>query len=123
MLKKQIKKSKKVDPVRGREGAQRASTSNGVDIGFEFHRLGVLVEHSNDKWDLIAEQYGGIKKNVGEIAEKLDGVIETVGKLAVDMSIVKEDIEFIKGGLKKKVDVEEFTALERRVMLLEKKVK
>ena len=34
-----------------------------------------------------------------------------------------EDIEFIKGGMKKKVDVDEFTALERRVLMLEKKVK
>ena len=45
---------------------------------------------------------------------------EMIGHLATNVTIIKEDIEFIKGSLKKKVDVDEFSALERRVSLLEK---
>jgi len=37
-----------------------------------------------------------------------------------DIEIMKQDIEFIKHGFKKKVDIEEFAALERRVAILEK---
>jgi hypothetical protein len=44
-----------------------------------------------------------------------------IGKITTDVEIIKEDIEFIKGDLKKKVDVEEFSAPERRVSLLEKR--
>ena len=98
MLKKQAMKSKK------------------VNIGVELRRLGVLVEHSNDKWDMVAEQYGGIKK-------ALDDHSEMIGKLMVDTSIIKDDLEFVKHSLKRKVDVDEFSALEKRVLLLEKKSK
>ena len=46
-----------------------------------------------------------------------------MGKILTDLGIVKEDIEFIKRDLKKKVDVDEFTTLEIRVSRLESKVK
>ena len=36
---------------------------------------------------------------------------------------IKSDIEFIKGGIKKKVDYEEFVVLERRLTLLEAKTR
>jgi polyhydroxyalkanoate synthesis regulator phasin len=38
-----------------------------------------------------------------------------------DIEIMKIDVAFIKNSLKKKVDVEEFEALERRVAILEAK--
>ena len=80
----------------------------------ELRHFGVVIEHVDDKVQLIAEQYGDIKKS-------LDAHTEMVGKLAINMEIVKEDVEFIKNSLKKKVDVDEFAALERRVLLLEKR--
>jgi hypothetical protein len=86
------------------------------DTKLEFRRLGVLMESMNDKIDLVVEQYGDIKKT-------LDQHTDMMGNLMVDVSIVKEDIEFIKHGPKKKVDLDEFVALEKRVMLLEKKAK
>ena len=74
--------------------------SNKSDIvALELRRLGIAIEHVNDKVSLTAEMVGG---------------------LAVNVEIIKEDIEFIKNGFKKKVDVEEFAALSRRVSLLEK---
>ena len=46
-----------------------------------------------------------------------------IGSLAENLEIVKMDIEFIKSGLKKKVDYEEFEALEKRLILLEAKMR
>lgn len=80
----------------------------------EFHHLGVLLEHVDEKVGLIAEQHGDIKKI-------LDSHTEIIGNLAVDVSLIKDDISFIKNSLKKKVDYDEFAALERRVLLLEKR--
>lgn len=108
----------------------------------EIRHLGVMIENVNDGVKLVAEQYGDIKKDVSDIKETLgshskildshsrildshskilDSHTEMIGKLAVDLAIVKEDVEFIKNSLKRKVDVEEFAALERRVALLEKR--
>ena len=43
--------------------------------------------------------------------------------LQENVEIMKMDIEFIKGGLKKKVDFEEFEALGKRVAILEAKLR
>lgn len=83
---------------------------NSVDI----RRIGVMVEENNDKIELVAEQYGDIKKT-------LDSHTEMIGSIATDVEIIKTDIEFIKSSLKKKVDAEEFAALERRVTVLERR--
>ena len=94
----------------------------------DVRHLGVLIERVNDNVKLVAEQYGDIKKDIGSIKNTLNSHTQTlnshtemIGKLTIDMAIVKEDVEFIKGGLKKKVDIDEFAALERRVLLLEKR--
>lgn len=80
----------------------------------ELRRLGVLMEQMDDKLDLVAEQHGDIIKT-------LKSHTEIIGSIAEDVAIIKMDIEFIKGSLRKKVDIEEFTALERRVSVLEKR--
>lgn len=73
------------------------------------HFIGIVKEDFDTKVELIGEQYGTIKEMIGAIAE--------------DVQIVKSDIEFVKGSLRKKVDYDEFQALEKRVALLEAKVK
>ena len=65
----------------------------------EVRYFSVLLENMRDDIRLIAEEQISIRKNI---------------------EIMKEDLEFIKQGLKRKVDLDEFTALERRVLLLEK---
>ena len=87
----------------------------------DIRHLGVLIERVDDNVKLVAEQYGDIKKDIGSIKDTLNSHTEMIGKLTIDMAIVKEDVEFIKSGLKKKVDADEFAALERRVLLLEKR--
>ena len=112
-------------------------------------RIGVVLEHLDGKISLVAEQYGdikdeiggikseiggikseiggikseigGIKSEIGGIKKTLDSHTEMIGNLATDVAIIKEDVEFIKGSLKKKIDIEEFAALERRVALLERR--
>lgn len=70
--------------------------------------IGTLLEDFNSKFDLVAEQTAQIP----EIKNKVDGLVE-------NMEIVKTNLEFIKHALKKKVDVDEFAVLERRVTMLE----
>lgn len=77
---------------------------------------GALSENFKGQVKVIAEQYGDITK-------KLDSHTEMIGKLAVDVEVIKANVEFLKGSLKKKVDYEEFLALERRMSLLESKVR
>jgi len=43
-------------------------------------------------------------------------------KVEYSLDLVKIDLEFIKGALKKKVDIDEFSALERRVISLESRL-
>jgi len=78
------------------------------------HYIGALKEDSDSKFELIAEQYFDIKKTQNSHTEMIASMKE-------DVEVMKIDISFIKEGLKQKVDVEEFGALERRVALLEAK--
>lgn len=94
----------------------------------------VVAEAQDKKWKLVAEQYEGITKNIdgmkgdivgikGKISEikyTLDGHTEMIGNLALDMTIVKEQLEILNSGMKQKVDVKEFESLQRRVLALEK---
>ena len=119
------------------------STKSKIDVGQELRNLGALIEDNNDKLKGVAEQYTGLQKDVSGIKKTLDfhtGMIEglssdmknvkatlsshteMIGKLAVDVNIVKTNVEFIKGSLKKKVDYDEFTALEKQVSRVESKV-
>jgi hypothetical protein len=70
--------------------------------------------HSQVK--LIGVQYSSIK-------ETLDSHTEMIVSLKEDMDIVKTDMEFVKNSLKRKVDIEEFSVLEKRVSALESKVR
>ena len=109
-------------------GKNKKQTKKSGDIRKEIRHLGVIIEHVDDKVGLIAEQYGDIKKTLdghtrtlNSHTETLNSHTEMIGKLVIDMEIHKNDVEFIKHGMKKKVDVDEFAALERRVSLLEKR--
>jgi hypothetical protein len=81
--------------------------------------IDVLKEHFDDKVEIIAEQYGDIQNKLQGLEKTQNAQTEMIGNLAVDLTIVKEDVEFIKTSLKKKVDVDEFSMLERRVSRLE----
>lgn len=79
----------------------------------EYQRhLGAVVEDFKSTMQLIAESVSGVQ-------EQLTAIRDMVAKNTEDIETIKMNIEFIKSGLKKKVDIDEFSALERRVSLLE----
>lgn len=103
-----------------------------------------LSEDFQGKVKVIGEQFGGLNEKIDKINETLDSHTEMIeemssdmkdvkttlvshtemiGKLAVDVEVVKTNVEFMKGSLKKKVDYDEFLALERRLSLVESKIK
>ena len=94
---------------------------NQTNADQELRRWGALIEHVDGNVGLIAEQQGDIKKILDSHTEILDSHTEMIGSIKMDIEVIKEDITFIKGGLKRKVDAEEFLVLERRVALLEKR--
>ncbi len=123
--------------------AKKLKTKEKKETGIrdEIRGLGVMIEHVDGSVGLIAEQQGDIKKDIGGIKKTLDSHTEMIGNLAVglevvksdleivkkdvkttkiDIEIIKADIEFIKNSVKKKIDIDEFAALERRVLILEK---
>jgi hypothetical protein len=55
--------------------------------------------------------------------ETLDYHTEMIRSMKEDIGIIKTDMEFVKNSLKRKVDIEEFSALEKRVAALESKVR
>jgi len=79
------------------------------------HYLGALTESFESQVKLIAESILGIQ-------EQLVALRDMVAKNTENIEIMKVDINFIKGGLKKKVDFEEFEALGKRVAILEAKL-
>ncbi len=103
--------------------------------------FGAMIEDIDSKFDALMEGYSAaderldrmegkldehdkhfnhINARLGNVEGKIDTVVEAVGSLSVNMEIVKQEIEIIKGGLRKKIDVEEFSALESRVLRLER---
>ena len=121
--------------------SKKSNDHNHDDIRQDIRGLGVLIERVNDNVSFVAEQYGDIKQDVSLIKQDVSLIKQTVdshtkildshtetlgyhtemiGSVKTDMEIMKTDIEFIKTSLKRKVDVEEFAVLERRVAALER---
>jgi len=104
----------------------------------------ICKEDFDGKVVLIGEQYGSIQekltehdknfqkidKNFQRIDKKFQGIDKNFQRIDKNfqringtLEIVKNDIELIKYSLKKKVDIEDFEALESRVRTLESKIK
>jgi len=118
-----------------------------VDLSVTERHFGVVLENIDSKIDLVLEGHQALDvkftKKFEEVDERLDIIDEKLdihteilsehGKILTEhskmiasingnMEIMKQDIEFIKNSLKKKVDIDEFSVLEKRVALLEKKL-
>ena len=117
----------------------------------EIRNIGALLEHTDDRVTAIAEQYGEIKKTLDQHTSILDHHTDIldqhtsildhhtdildqhtskfdshegmIGGIATDLKIVKEDASSIKNSLKKKVDIDDFTPIVRRLTHLEKQVR
>lgn len=122
--------------MKKQDGKKIKNVSQNAVLEIKRH-FDVVAEKLNDKISTVAEQYGDIKKDIHSMKETLDSHTEMIGSMKedvetmkgdiattkTDVEIIKSDIEFIKGGIKKKVDYDEFIALERRMTLLESKIK
>ncbi|MBI2052474.1 MAG: hypothetical protein HYT38_02220 [Candidatus Sungbacteria bacterium] len=56
-----------------------------------------------------------------KLQEQMVILRDMVAKNTEDIEIIKMGVDLIKNNLKRKVDIDEFTALERRVVFLEKR--
>ena len=69
-----------------------------------------------------AEDIEIIREMVVSNAENIEVIREMVARNTENIEIMKADIQFIKQSFKRKVDLEEFESLEKRVLFLEKKI-
>lgn len=90
----------------------------------------ILYEKFRGDVKILSEGWAYVKDKVEQLAEnqeimsvKLDAVIEMASESKQDISTIKSDISVIKYDLKEKVDRSEFAALEKRVILLENKIR
>ena len=90
------------------------------------NEVGAMIEHFDSRLGFVAEQTGQIMKDVSVLKDDVAILKDDVSvlkddatTLKDDMQTVKNDLEIIKYSLKKKVDLDDFHALERRVALLE----
>ncbi len=99
---------------------KKVSTDYGKDEVKRY--LGALQEENRGHYKAIGERLDGISTKLDSHEQKLDSHTEIVGQMNVNIALIQEDIEFIKSGMKRKVDHDEFDALIRRVSVLEKRV-
>ncbi|MBI2097397.1 MAG: hypothetical protein HYT46_00450 [Candidatus Vogelbacteria bacterium] len=85
--------------------------------------LGSLKEHFTDGVKAIGEKVDFLSEKMDrkfeQVDAKLDSHTEMIGKIMLDIEIIKSDIQIIKTDVKRKVDYEEFSKLEKRVHLIE----
>lgn len=130
-MKKRVSKKKKVDTlkffsemqdksdakIKGYIDIQRAKSDEDIK-----RYTGALSEEFQGRVKGVAEQFGGLNTKIDKLQDTVDSHTEMIGSLMTDVSTIKSNMEFLKGALKKKVDYDEFLALERRLSLVEAKV-
>lgn len=107
-----------------------------LDDGKFQRYLGVVAEDFASKFKLLAESISGVQeqlivlrdmvaKNTEDITDlrlQMADLRRMVAQNTKDIRVIKEDVKIIKGDLKRTVDRDEFISLEKRVLLLEKKL-
>lgn len=89
----------------------------------------MLLEDVRGELRVVAEvqirhgkEFKEMKQEFPEIKEVVVGTQAMVAKNSEDIELMKSDLVFIKNELKKFIRQEEFETLEKRVILLERKV-
>ncbi len=75
----------------------------------------ILLKEFQSQLKIVAEVQIEQGKKLDKNSRKLDALLEMIANST-------ENIELIKSMLKRKIDIEEFEALTKRVMILEKKL-
>jgi len=90
----------------------------------------VVKEDIQSRIKVIGEQYSFLSKQAAETQKEILKIQEDIAlmkldilKIQKDMDLMKLDMQFIKAELKKFTREEEFEVLEKRIAILERKVK
>lgn len=84
--------------------------------------LGALQEENRGHYKAIGERLDGVNEKLDSHTDMIGGLSVKMTSMEMKMVVMQEDIEFIKSGLKRKVDHDEFDALIRRVSMLERRI-
>jgi hypothetical protein len=88
---------------------------------------GSLSEEFQGRVSAIGEQFAGLNQKIDRHHEentvKFAQIYKQLHSSALTIQVIQEDLAIIKGGLKKKVDYDEFQLLAHRVAALERKGK
>jgi len=90
------------------------------------HDVGVIGDGwkgIKEKVDATYDEVGKIKVQLTELEMRIVAIEKRITKIEKDIELIKSDIQFIKADMKKYVRQEEFSALEKRVLILEDKYK
>lgn len=105
----------KLDKQNSKIDAKLAEQNNKIDL-----KLAEQTEELERHQKMLSEEFQSHLKVVAEVqveqTKKLDAIIEMT-------ALNTENIETMKGMLKRKVDFEEYEKLEKRVLVLEKKLR
>ncbi len=82
--------------------------------------IGALAEDFTAQVKLLAESVSDLQRQLIIIRDMVARNTEDIETMKMDILVIKEDIESIKHSLKKKVDLDEFASLEKRVLILER---
>ena len=104
-----------------------------IDKKLESHdnqlvKIEMHLKNHDDKFDKIEkhlkrhdDKFDKIDKKLTNHDKQFDKINTRLTKIEEDVAVIKLDIEFIKHELKQKVNRDEFSALEKRLSLLENK--
>lgn len=92
--------------------------------------FGVVAEDLRGEIRLVAEQVAANAEKLEEhdqrfdaIDQRFDRIENRIEAVESDVGVIKDDVAFIKNELTQKVSREEFVVLEKRLSLLETRVK
>jgi hypothetical protein len=86
--------------------------------GKESRHIGVLLEHMDSKLDLVVEGQHVLGNQIQQVDQKVDVLKQ---EMDYKFDVVFDELHLIRNDLKEKVGRDEFVALEKRVVHLEKK--
>lgn len=98
--------------------------NQALDVKFskKFDEVDEKLKDIDGKIDIHTEILNSHTEMIGSTAIDVETLKGMTAKNTENIEIIKSDIEFIKNSLKKKVDIDEFAFLEKRVVLLERKL-
>ncbi len=85
-------------------------------VGEIKRHMSALGEEYQGRLHGVIEQFGGINNKLDGLTKKVDSHTEMIGKVMVQLQEIQSD-------MKQKVDLQQFARLEKRVVMLEVKLR